>query len=416
MPVWGWFDGSSPSPSCIVWPWALLDVTFSMSLMATTTIPLSLSHHFAALSDPRVGRARQHELLDIVGIALCAVISGAESWPAVERYGHAKRDWLAGHFRLTNGIPSHDTFRRVFCLLDPEAFRRGFADWVAALADRGVGSRPIIPIDGKTARRSGRRRAGLAPLHLVSAWAGANHVTLGQVAVGDKSNEITAIPRLLDLLDLEGALVTIDAMGCQKEIAAKIVDRGGDYLLAVKENQPHLYEDIDARFTEALETDFAGLSYSMTRAEETTRGRHEVRECHVIAHPQGLRDAGLWAGMAAICMVLSHRVVAGAESIECRFYIGSFVGTAQEYLSAIRGHWAIENSLHWVLDVVFREDESRHHAGNGGGNLALLRRLAIGLLKQEKSSDDSLKTKRLRCGWDDGYLAKVLAAGQVEDS
>ncbi len=397
-------------------PRAPHNLTLSMNLMATTTTSLSLSHHFAALSDPRVGRTRQHELIDIVGIALCAVISGAESWPAVERYGHAKRGWLAEHFRLTNGIPSHDTFRRVFCLLDPQAFQRGFSDWVAALADCGVGSRPIIPIDGKAARRSGRRGAGLAPLHLVSAWAGANHVTLGQVAVEDKSNEITAIPRLLGLLDLSGALVTIDAMGCQKEIAAKVVDRGGDYLLAVKENQPHLYEDIDARFTEALETDFAGLKYSMARTEGPNRGRHEVRECHAIARPEGLRDAALWAGLAAICMVLSHRVVAGVESIECRFYIGSFAGTAQEYLGAIRGHWGIENSLHWVLDVVFREDESRHHAGNSCENLALMRKLAVGLLKQEKSSGTSLKTKRLRCGWDDSYLAKVLAANNVEDA
>src|SRR3954451_20300909 len=381
------------------------------------TIPaVSLQHHFADLIDPRGERSRLHELLDVVGIALCAVIAGAESWPAVEAYGHAKRDWLARHFRLTNGIPSHGTARRGFCLLDPQSFQQSFTDWSAALAESGVGTRRVIPIDGKTVRRSGRRGRGLAPLHLVSAWAGANHVSLGQVAVDDKSNEITAIPRLLELLDLSGALVTIDAMGCQKEIAAQIVTGGGDYLLAVKENQLHLYEDIDTSFTEALETDFAGLQYSMARTEGPNRGRQEVRECHVIAHPEGLRDAGLWAGLAAICMVLSHRVVAGVESIECRFYIGSFVGTAQEYLSAIRGHWGIENSLHWVLDVVFREDESRHHAGNSGENLALLRRLAISLLKQEQSSGDSLKTKRPRCGWDDGYLSKVLAAGQVRDA
>ena len=215
------------------------------------------------------------------------------------------------------------------------------------MADSGVGLRRVIPIDGKTARRSGRRGSGLAPLHLVSTWAGANHVTLGQVAVQDKSNEIIAIPKLLELFDLSGALVTIDAMGCQKEIAARIVGGGGDHLPAVKENQPHLYEDIDARSTEALETDFAGLQYSMARTEEPNRGRQEVRECHVIAHPEGLRDAGLWAGLAAFCMVLSHRVVAGVESIERRFYIGSFAGTAQEYLSTIRGHWGIENSLHW---------------------------------------------------------------------
>jgi predicted transposase YbfD/YdcC len=382
--------------------------------MATTTTPVSLPHHFADLIDPRAERSRRHELLDLIGIAICAVISGAESWTAVEAYGRAKQDWLAQFFRLPNGIPSHDTFRRIFCLLDPLAFQRSFADWIAALAEWGVGSRRTIPIDGKTARRSGRR--GLAPLHLVSAWASANHVSLGQVAVDDKSNEITAIPRLLELLDLSGALVTIDAMGCQKEIAAKIVAGGGDYILAVKDNQPHLHQDIDACFMAALETDFAGLEYSVARTEETNRGRDELRECHVIVRPTGLRDAALWRSLTAICLVLCRRVIEGVESVEFRYYIGSLVGTADAYLRAIRGHWGIENSLHWVLDVVFREDDSRHHAGNSGENLALLRKLAISLLKQEKSSDASLKTKRLRCGWDDDYLAKVLAANNIEDA
>jgi predicted transposase YbfD/YdcC len=382
-----------------------------------TTIPaVSLQHHFADLIDPRGERTRRHELLDIVGIALCAVIAGAESWPAVEAYGRAKQDWLARHFGLPNGIPSHDTFRRVFCLLDPQVFQRSFAAWVAALAESGLGTRRAIPIDGKTVRRSGRRRNGLAPLHLVSAWAGANHVSLGQVAVDDKSNEITAIPRLLEQLDLSGALVTIDAMGCQKEIAAQIVAQGGDYILAVKDNQPHLHQDIDDCFMAAMETDFAGLEWSVAKTEETNRGREEVRECHVITQPKGLRDAGLWKGLAAIGMVMGRRVENGVESIEFRYFIGSFVGTAAEYLSAIRGHWGIENSLHWVLDVVFREDESRHHAGHSGENLGLLRRLAISLLKQEKSSNASLKTKRLRCGWDNGYLAKVLATNEVEDA
>jgi predicted transposase YbfD/YdcC len=381
------------------------------------TIPaVSLRHHFADLIDPRGERSRRHELLDIIGIALCAVIAGAESWTAVEAYGHAKHDWLSRYFRLPNGIPSHDTFRRVFCLLDPLVFQRSFADWIAALAECGVGSRRTIPIDGKTARRSGRRGRGLAPLHLVSAWAGANHVSLGQVAVADKSNEITAIPRLLELLDLNGALVTIDAMGCQKEIAARIVAGGGDYILAVKDNQPHLRQDIDDGFMAAMESDFAGLEWSVARTEEINRGRQEVRECHVIVRPSGLRDAGLWTGLAAICMVMGRRVVEGVESVEFRYFIGSFAGTADEYLGAIRAHWGIENSLHWVLDVVFREDESRHHAGHSCENLALLRKLAIGLLKQEKTSDSSLKTKRLRCGWDDGYLAKVLAAKYVEDA
>src|SRR4051812_3744609 len=381
-----------------------------------TTIPTVSRHHFAGLIDPRGERSRRHELLDIVGIALCAVIAGAESWPAVAAYGRAKHDWLARHFRLPNGIPSHDTFRRVFCLLDPQAFQLSFAAWVAALADVGVGTRRAIPIDGKTVRRSGRRGRGLAPLHLVSAWAGADHVSLGQVAVDDKSNEITAIPRLLELLDLKGALVTIDAMGCQKEIAARIVAGGGDYILAVKDNQPHLHQDIDDSFMAAMEDDFAGLEWSVARTEETNRGRKEVRECHVIVRPEGLRDAGLWKGLTAICMLMCRRVVDGVEGVEFRYFIGSFAGTAEEYLGAIRSHWGIENSLHWVLDVVFREDESRHHAGNSCENLALLRKLAISLLKQERTSGASLKTKRLRCGWDEGYLSEVLAISKVEDA
>src|SRR4051812_36394627 len=383
--------------------------------MATTSA-VSLQHHFADLLDPRGEHSRRHELLDIIGIAICAVISGAESWTAVEAYGRAKHDWLTHFLALPNGIPSHDTFRRVFCLLDPEAFQRSFADWVTAMAGRGAGSLRIIPIDGKAARRSGRRRRGLAPLHLVTAWAGANHVSLGQVAVEDKSNEITAIPRLLELLDLEGALVTIDAMGCQKEIAAKIVGGGGDYLLAVKDNQPNLHQDIKDCFDSALETDFEGLEFTVAQTEERNRGRQELRECHVISRPPGLRDAGLWKGLAAICMVLSRRVEDGVEGVEFRYYIGSFAGTADEYLRATRSHWGVENSLHWVLDVVFREDESRHHAGNSGENLGLLRRLAIGLLKQEKTSPASLKTKRLRCGWDDDYLAKVITSAGLADA
>jgi len=291
------------------------------------TLPaVSLQHHFANLIDPRGERSRRHELLDVVGIALRAVIAGAESWPAVEAYGHAKHDWLARHFRLPNGIPSHDTFRRVFCLLDPQSFQRSFTDWIAALAESGVGTRRAIPIDGKTVRRGGRRRSGRAPWHLVSAWAGANHVSLGQVAVDDKSNEITAIPRLLELLDLSGALVTIDAMGCQKEIAAKIVAGGGDYILAVKGNRPHLHQDIDDSFMRAMEDDFAGLEWSVARTEETNRGREEVRECHGIARPSGLRDAGLWVGLVAIGMLMCRRVVDGVESVEFRYYIGSFAG------------------------------------------------------------------------------------------
>jgi predicted transposase YbfD/YdcC len=382
-----------------------------------TMVPaVSLKHHFAGLIDPRGERSRLHELLDVVGIALRAVIAGAESWPAVEAYGHAQRDWLARHFRPPNGLPSHDTFRRVFRLLDPEAFRRGFADWIAALAEVGVGTRRTIPIDGETARRGGRRESGRAPWHPVGAGAGASHVSLGQVAVEDKSHEITAIPRRRELLDLSGALVTIDAMGCQKEIAAQIVSGGGDSIRAVKDNPPHLHQDVDGAFMTAMEDDFAGLEWSVARTEETNRGRREVRECHVIVRPEGLRDAAVWKGLTAIRMLRCRRVVDGVESVEFRYFIGGFAGTAEEYLGAIRSHWSIENSLHRVLDVVFREDESRHHAGTSCENLSPPRKLAIGLLKQEKASRASLKTKRLRCGWEDAYLAEVLAANNIEDA
>jgi predicted transposase YbfD/YdcC len=377
---------------------------------------ISLRHHFADLLDPRGERPRRHELLDIIGIAICAVISGAESWTAAEAYGHAKHDWLKASLALPDGIPSHDTFRRAFRLLDPESFRRSFADWVAAMADRGAGALRVIPIDGKAARRGGRRRSGLAPLHLVTAWASAGHVSLGQVAVDEGSNEITAIPRLLELLDLCGALATIDAMGCQKEIATKIVTRGGDYLLAVRDNQPNSYRDIKDGFDAALETDFAGLEFGVARTEETNRGRQELRECHVIHRPAGLRDVGPWTGLAAICMVLSRRVEDGVEGVEFRCYISSFAGTADEYLGATRSHRGVENSPHRVLDVVFREGDSRHHAGNSGEDLGLLRRLAISLLKQEKTSKAGLKTKRLRCGWDDRYLAKVITSAGLEDA
>jgi predicted transposase YbfD/YdcC len=238
-----------------------------------------------------------------------AALTGSDGGP--DPVDSAIRSAAASH--AVADLPKLLTF-----LLDPAAFQRSFADWIAALAESGVGIRRTIPIDGKTVRRSGRRKHGLAPLHLVSAWAGANHVSLGQVAVDQKSNEITAIPRLLELLDIKGALVTIDAMGCQKEIAAKIVGGGGDYILAVKDNPPHLHQDIDDSFMAAMDDDFAGLEWSVARTEETNRGRREVRECHMIVRPEGLRDAGLWKGLAAICMLMSRRVVDGVESVEFR--------------------------------------------------------------------------------------------------
>jgi predicted transposase YbfD/YdcC len=378
----------------------------------------SILDHFADLPDPRREQGRIHRLDEIVFMATCAVFCGADTWEQIAGYAHSKIDWLRTFLTLPGGIPSHDTFRRVFCLLDPLAFQKCFSAWMTALmARRGLTPlatdppelRPIA-IDGKAQRGSARRTVGRSALHVVSAWAVENHLTLGQVATDAKSNEITAIPELLELLDLKGAVVTIDAMGCQKEIAADIIDGGGEYLLAVKENQPHLYEDIGREFDEALDRGEPGVDFTECQTEEVRSGRQETRTCCVITDPKGIRDAGLWAGLTAICMVISHRVVNGVASDEIRYFIGSAAGTAEDYLRWVRGHWGIENSLHWVLDVCFREDEQRHWAGNSAQNLAWLRKLALCLLKAEKNSKGkSIATRRLLAGWKNDYLLSVLA-------
>jgi predicted transposase YbfD/YdcC len=282
---------------------------------------------------------------------------------------------------------------------------------------RGLTPIPVAPpelrpiaIDGKTQRGSARRTVGQSPLHLVSAWSVENHLTLGQVATHAKSNEITAIPELLKFLDLEGAVVTIDAMGCQKDIAAGIVLGGGEYVLAAKDNHPHLCEDIKQAFEEVLEHGEPGVDFTEFVTEEVRSGREETRTCCVITNPSGIRDAGLWLKLTAICMVVSNRVVNGVLSTEVRYYIGSVNGTAEEYLKWVRGHWGIENSLHWVLDVCFREDEQRHWAGNSAENLSWLRKLALCLLKAEKcSKGKSIHSRRLLAGWKNEYLMSVLA-------
>lgn len=380
--------------------------------------PASILEHFAELPDPRREQGRIHELDEIVFLSICAVLCGANSWQQIADYAESKHDWLKTFLILREGIPSHDTFRRVFCLLDPLAFQKCFSAWMTALMKRqGLTTIPLdrpelkpIAIDGKTQRGSARRTVGQSPLHMVSAWAVKNHLTLGQVATDAKSNEITAIPELLKLLDLEGAVVTIDAMGCQKDIAAGIVQKGGEYVLAVKENQPHLYEDIQQAFEEALEHGEPGVDFTECHTEEIQSGRQETRTCCVITEPRGIRDLGLWAKLTAICMVISERVVNGVPGSEIRYYIGSAAGTAEEYLKFARGHWGIENSLHWVLDVCFHEDDQRHWAGNSAENLAGLRKMALCLLKAEETGKKkSIPRRRLLTGWDNDYLLKVLA-------
>jgi predicted transposase YbfD/YdcC len=363
----------------------------------------SLLTHFQALEDPRLERSRLHHLLDIVAITICAVICGADSWVDVAKYGVAKYDWLKGFLRLPNGIPSHDTFGRVFAALLPEQFQACFAGWMTEVAER-LGLKHIA-IDGKTLRGSHDRGKGKAALHLISAWAVENHLTLGQEAVDSNSNEITAIPQLLELLDLEGALVTIDAMGCQKEIAAQVVEQGGDYVLTVKANQPKLYEAIGRLDAAALERDYAGAS--SCGVEEQSHGRQELRACWVLTDLEELSERANWPGLQSVIVVVRKRTVGAQHSCEKHYYISSRKLSAKKFLAVIRGHWGIENSLHWVLDVTFDEDQSRVRKDHGPENFALLRRLVVSVLKAEKSKG-SIRGKRLIAGWNNDFLEKVL--------
>lgn len=372
---------------------------------------LSLLHHFCGLSDPRTTHTCLHLLTDVVVIALCAVLGGANSWDDIALFGRSKKDWFARFLALPNGIPSHDTFNRVFAALDPLAFQECFVSWMNAVCGR-LGLKRL-QIDGKSLRGSRGRKNKLGCLHTVSLWAAQTGLTLGQVAVDDKSNEITAIPKLLELLDLEGALVTIDAIGCQKEIAERIRLSNGHYVLAVKENQPTLHRDIVACFNKAFETDFEGLRHEVLQEEaEKRHGRLEKRVYTVIYEPQGLSTAGEWKDLKAIIMVYRERQVSTAVdgkgySEEVSYYIASSEEPVEELAGGIRAHWGIENKVHWVLDVVFREDESRVRAGHAAENLGWLRRVALALLKQD-GSKGSIKGKRLKAGWDNDFLEKLL--------
>jgi predicted transposase YbfD/YdcC len=363
----------------------------------------SLLTHFQTLEDPRLERSRLHNLLDIIAITLCAVICGADSWVDVEKYGIAKHDWLKRFLKLPNGIPSHDTFGRAFAAVLPEQFRVCFAGWVAEVAER-LG-RKHLAIDGKTLRGSHDRGKGQAALHLISAWAVENHLTLGQEAVDETSNEITALPKLLALLDLHGALVTIDAMGCQKEIAEQIVEQGGDYVLTVKEDQPKLYEGIERLDQAALEEDYAGASSYCV--EEQSHGRQELRACWVLTDLADLQERAKWSGLQSVIVVVRERTEGDKNTCAKHYYISNRRLSAKRFLEVIRGHWSIENSLHWVLDVTFNEDQSRVRTDHGPENLALLRRLAVSMLKAEESSG-SIRGKRLIAGWNNDFMEKVL--------
>ena len=368
---------------------------------------LTIGSYFADIDDPRKERTRDHALLDIIVIALAAMICGADSWVAVAEFGRFKQAWLHTFLDLPNGIPSHDTVGRVFARIDPAQFQHSFVTWVQAIQQVHG---DVIAIDGKTHRRSHDQANGTAALHLVSAWASENRLVLGQVAVDTKSNEITAIPMLLDLLDLRDCTVTIDAMGCQTAIATQIVERGGDYLLALKGNQPQLHADVVALFADARSA--LQPAYGMTHAttRETSHGRLEQRHAFVISDPSVIayvNDQQRWTGLRSVVVIESERTMNGVTTTDQRYYLSSRVldpATANQH---VRAHWGIENRVHWVLDVTFQEDASRIRTDHAPQNMAVLRHITLNLLRQEPSRG-SLKTKRFRCALSEDYLAQVL--------
>lgn len=368
--------------------------------------PLDLRRHFRTLQDPRRVNSCQHLLLDVIAIAICAVIANADDWQGVETFGHDRQDWLKTFLELPNGIPSHDTFERVFDALNPRTFQDCLLSWLHALS--GLEGVKQVAIDGKVLRSSGKRSGLLPALQLVNAWATEQAMHLGQVAVAADSNEITAVPKLLELLALEGALVTLDAMHCQKETAQKIRAGGGDYLLTVKGNQQQLRDEIEACFVAAFDRDMAGVDHDCYETEDTGHGRREKRVYTLIYEPEDVDAEGAWTDLCVIGQCYRERSEGGKTSHEMHYFIGSRRLTARRYGMALRGHWGIENKLHWQLDVTFGEDANREQGRIGAQNLAGLRRLALSLLKQHPSKK-SIAQKRLSAAYNTDFLEEILS-------
>lgn len=367
---------------------------------------LSIIDAFADLPDPRLDRTKRHKLSDILVITLSGAICGVDNWVEMERFGRAKLKWFRTFLDLPNEIPSHDTLGRVFAALDPDIFRRCFISWVESLALVDVGE--VIAVDGKTIRRSLDAAGGKAPLHLVNAWASEAGVAVGQLATEKKSNEITAIPALLDLLRIEGCIVTTDAMGCQKAIAKKIVDKGAGYALQLKDNHPNVHQEVKDYFETELDRSLPRTDATFIETIDGDHGRIEVRRYWLSTDIGWFEDAHLWAGLRSFGMVEAERTVGDGETSVHRRYFLTTLEHVSSFARAARSHWGVENSLHWVLDMAFDEDHSRARAGNAAENMAILRQIALNLLKQEKVEKVGIKTKRKMCGWDHDYLLSVL--------
>lgn len=376
----------------------------------TESLKISFFEHFETVKDPRIERSKEHLLIDIIAIAILAVISGAEGWIAIETYGKGKYEWLKTFLELPNGIPSHDTFSRVFSRINSDEFHQSFVNWVNSItAKLGV---EVIAIDGKTLKQSYDRNQKQKALHIVSAWSSSHQLVLGQQKVSSKSNEITAIPALIEMLEIEGSIITIDAMGCQKEIASLIVKKKADYILALKGNQKLLHEAVDNYFKLAQKENFSQQECDYFKQVEAGHHRIEKREVWTIpvSSLPGLPKQELWTGFNTIVMLKSERKLWNKTTQEVRFYVSSVPNNAEIIAKAIRSHWGIENSLHWTLDVTFSEDKSRICKDNSPENFALLRRLALNLLKQETSFKGSLKMKRYLAGIDNNYLVQILTS------
>ena len=368
----------------------------------------NLLEHFSSLEDPRVERNQRHALLDIVLLTVCAVVSGADGWESIEEFGREKLDWLRQFGRFANGVPSHDCIANVISRLTPKGFGECFRSWTQAVA--GAAGGEIIAVDGKSARGSQDRARGRRPLHMVSAWACRNRLVLGQEATEEKSNEITAIPKLLELLALKGAIVTIDAMGCQRAIAAQIVAQDGDYVLGLKGNQSALQESVEDFFQVALAAEFAAVAHDTYEEVDKDHGRLEVRRYWITEDLRTLPDNPQWAGLRSIGMVERRCLIGTTETVEQRYFINSIPAQAKRFATAVRGHWGVENRLHWRLDVLFNEDASRIRKGHAPAIMTTIRHLAMNLFEQE-ASKLRLSQKRRKAAWNDNYRANVVFGG-----